>query len=292
MTDYTGRLRLSIQDLNENTDNWGSVLNTGVFQLIDDAIAGVASVALVDGNNTLSTTDGANDESRYMILDLTGALTGAANVLVPEGTDGGGPTGEAPVVDTSKLYLAINNTTGGQVVTIKTTSGSGVALTAGRGTWVYCDGTDVFGANTLTADAATTATTATNATQLGGVAAASYARLDQSQTFTGAQIPSRTTLTAGATVSITASDNNRFYLQPDQNFTLNNPSAPADGQSISIIIEQPAMANYTITWGGAWLFQGGTEPTLTATNAAIDMLSAEYSTDAGGWIAGLMKDVK
>ena len=296
MTDYTGRLRLAIQDFNENPDGWGTALNTSVFQLLDDALAGLVQVSLVNGNNTLTTADGTNDQARYMILDLTGALTAGANVLVPEGTDGGGATGEAPVVTTSKIYVAINNTTGGQTVTIKTASGSGVELVAGKATMGYCDGTDVAAVNVATADAATTASTATNSTQLGGVAASSYARKDQANTFTGAQSPSRTTLTPGTNVTIAATANNRFSLTPAQAFTLENPTSPTDGQSISILVVRSSSTNYAITWGSAWLFQNGTQPTLTdntsGMSAKYDLISAEYSSAAGGWITGVVKDVR
>lgn len=299
MTDYTGRLRLSIQDLNENPDSWGSVLNTGVFQLLDDALAGVVEKPLTDGgSNILTRNDGSNDEARYMIIKCTQAIATATNLTVPEGTDGGGPTGEAPSVDTSKLYLVWNATTGIGTLTVTTASGAGVEVPQGRATWVFCDGTNVIACNAITADAADTATTATNATQLGSVAAASYARLDQGQTFVGAQVPSRTTLGTTGTVNITATANNRFLLAPTGAVTL-TISGGADGQAISIIVKQPAMANHTVDFSDAqqdWLFQGGTKPTFTAVNDATDMISAEYSSDAnsgtGGWITAVLKDVK
>ena len=54
---YSARLRLGLQTNGENTTTWGTRAN-GVFSRIDDAIAGVASVALAsDANyNSLRTT--------------------------------------------------------------------------------------------------------------------------------------------------------------------------------------------------------------------------------------------
>ena len=87
MTDYSGRLRLALQALDENEDTWGTVLNSGVFLLLEDALSGIVSLSLAAAHVTLSTSDGSTDQSRYMILNCTGTLTANRNVIVPEGTD-------------------------------------------------------------------------------------------------------------------------------------------------------------------------------------------------------------
>jgi hypothetical protein len=51
-----------------------------------------------------------------MVLELTGALTGARNLIVPTN---------------KKLYFIYNNTTGGQAVTVKTTGNTGVSVPNG-----------------------------------------------------------------------------------------------------------------------------------------------------------------
>ncbi|KKL87667.1 hypothetical protein LCGC14_1932410 [marine sediment metagenome] len=48
------------------------------------------------------------------------------------------------VAPTSKLYIIFNSTTGGQAITVKTPSGSGVTIANGERRIVFCDGTDVI----------------------------------------------------------------------------------------------------------------------------------------------------
>ena len=60
------------------------------------------------------------------LTDTGTALTGAATVICPT---------------LSKVYIVRNDT--GQTVTVKTSSGTGVAVTDGNTAFVHCDGTNV-----------------------------------------------------------------------------------------------------------------------------------------------------
>jgi microcystin-dependent protein len=77
---------------------------------------------------TLTSTDGASDQARNAVVNLTGAMTAGRNVVVP---------------NANKLYLIKNSTTGGFAVTVKTSAGTGVTVPAGTARWVYADGTNV-----------------------------------------------------------------------------------------------------------------------------------------------------
>jgi len=111
---------------------------------------GKAVVNTWTGNShTLTTADGTTSESRCAILELTDsgtALTGAGTVVCPTNT---------------KLYIVDNNTA--QIITVKTSGGTGVAVPVGKTMLVYCDGTNVvegvthansmsLGTSTVTAD--------------------------------------------------------------------------------------------------------------------------------------------
>lgn len=62
-------------------------------------------------------------------------------------------------------------------------------------------------------------------------------------------------------------------------------SNPAPGQRINLYITQDATGSRTITtWTNFW-FPGGTEPTLTATAAALDIVSATWNATLGKWLA-------
>ena len=132
-TSYTTSLRLALPATGENNGTWGSLVNTSITQLIEDAVAGYVSVAMTDADYTLSTANGAADEARCMYVNMTGTLTQARNVICP--------TAE-------KLYFFRNNTTGGYAVTLKTSAGTGISVPNGKATILLCDGTNVVDAST------------------------------------------------------------------------------------------------------------------------------------------------
>jgi hypothetical protein len=80
-------------------------------------------------NYTLSTANGASDESRAMFLVLGGTPGGSYNVIVPA---------------VSKLYFVTNST--GAAQTVKTSAGSGISVPNGASVTLRCNGTDVVAA--------------------------------------------------------------------------------------------------------------------------------------------------
>lgn len=277
MTQYSDLLRLTLQETGENDGTWGDVANQGVFELVEDAAHGLVIISLNAGNVVLSANNGATDQARMAILVLTGTLAAAREVQVPA---------------LSHRYLISNQTTGGQTVTIKTAAGVGFVAPEGEDQIVWCDGTDCAGISVASADTANTATTATSAVtaaQLGGVVAASYARLDQGgtdQNFSKSQTVARVSLTPGPTVAVDAALSNAFILIPTQNFTLNNPSNPSDGQTFRLIIKQDATGGRVITWGSQYKFPGGVQAILSTDPDAIDYFAFEYYAADAIWVGG------
>jgi hypothetical protein len=68
-----------------------------------------------------------------MVLNITGALTAARNVICP---------------NTSKLYLIKNSTTGGFAITLKRATGTGISIPNGVTMLLLCDGSNVVDAVT------------------------------------------------------------------------------------------------------------------------------------------------
>lgn len=140
---YSASLRFTLQATGENTNTWGVILNQGAFQLIDSAISGRTTFSL-SGNKTLITANGATDEARAAMLDITGGTGGI--VTIPS---------------VSKTYLVRSAATG--AVTITTGAGAVVSVAppaAGGAAYavVLCNGTDVFrNPNQTEIDAALTA---------------------------------------------------------------------------------------------------------------------------------------
>lgn len=125
---YSTSLRLELMATGDQSGTWGDTTNTNLGTLLEQSITGYLSKAMADTDQTLTNLNGASDEARNMVVEVTGALTGTKNVIVP--------TAE-------KLYLAINSTTGGFAVTFKTSAGTGIAVYPGQSRWVFCNGTNV-----------------------------------------------------------------------------------------------------------------------------------------------------
>ncbi|MBT4083795.1 MAG: hypothetical protein HOE83_08430 [Alphaproteobacteria bacterium] len=132
---YTSELRIEKIATGEQSGTWGTTTNTQ-YDLWESTISGTVTVAFAsDGDDTLTTNSGADDEARHMFIDLTGGstLTATRNMVVPT---------------SSKLYFVSNQTTGSQSVVIKTTAGTGITVPNGAYMALYCDGTNVVDAFT------------------------------------------------------------------------------------------------------------------------------------------------
>ncbi len=129
---YTSSFRLNIQAPGDNLNTWGTILNNGVFQLIEDALAGAVSQAL-SGSLTLSSVNGATDQARCLALNIT---------------SGTGGTITAPGV--KKLYFVRNAASGAVIVT--TGAGATASFAAGEVGFCYSpDGINFYRTTVTTA---------------------------------------------------------------------------------------------------------------------------------------------
>ena len=153
---YTNRLGLEKQGDGENPNSWGTILNTNVIDLIDDAIAGYEVVSVSSTGITLSDNNGTTDQSRNAALEFAGTLTANVTITIPS---------------EEKTYFVRENTTGSFAVQMKTAGGSAITLAQQNNIFVACDGTDIYeldapaSVNTFTANTLTASTlTATSIT--------------------------------------------------------------------------------------------------------------------------------
>ena len=100
-----------------------------------------------------------------------------------------------------------------------------------------------------------------------------YAQTGATNTFSGAQIGSISTLTDGATITPNFALNNSFTVTLGGNRTLANPTNLVAGQSGVIIINQDGTGGRTLAYGSNYDFGGGTAPTLKTTANAQDMIA-------------------
>lgn len=115
---FTGTPAAPTPALGDNTTK----LATTAF--VQGTVNGRLSLSVAGGSNVTLTAV----QAGYGILTLTGALTAAISVIVPS---------------TSGQWIVENNTTGAYALTVKTAAGTGIAVTQGAQTSLFCDGTNV-----------------------------------------------------------------------------------------------------------------------------------------------------
>jgi hypothetical protein len=125
---YNNNLRLEMIANGEQSGTWGSTTNTNLGTLLVDAISGKASVTTATSPYTLTAFNGAADESRCAALELN-TSTGANYIVI------------VPTV--TKLYV-VDNVNSTYSVTVRTASGSGIAIPPNRTALLRCDGTNVI----------------------------------------------------------------------------------------------------------------------------------------------------
>ena len=125
-------LKFELIATGEQSGTWGTTTNNNLSVALTEAIAGSADVSFSSGTVTLTLTDTvAAQVARNLRLRLTGTSGGAQNLVVPT---------------VEKAYLVKNECA--DAITIKTASGTGIAVPAGKTMWVYNDATNVVDAIT------------------------------------------------------------------------------------------------------------------------------------------------
>jgi len=128
-------LKIELIATGEQSGTWGNTTNTNLGTAIEEAITGSADVAFSSADVTVTLTDtNAAQTARNLRLNLTGTSGGARQLILGSGCQ------------IEKLYL-INNGLA-DAVTVKNTSGTGIAVPAGKTMFVYNNGTNVVDATT------------------------------------------------------------------------------------------------------------------------------------------------
>lgn len=143
-------LKFELITTGEQSGTWGDTTNTNIGTAIEEAIVGSADVTFASGTVTLTLTDvNTTQTARNLRLNLVGTTGGARDLIVPA---------------IEKFYI-VNNTCA-DTVTIKNSTGSGVAVPAGKSMVVYNNATNVVDVVTYL-----TAITTPSATITGGTIA-------------------------------------------------------------------------------------------------------------------------
>jgi hypothetical protein len=135
MASTYSELKIELIGTGEQTGTWGATTNDNFSIALNEAITGSATVSFSGLDITLTLLDtNAAQTARNLRLNLTGTSSGARQLILGSGCQ------------IEKLYLVNNNLA--DPVTIKNTTGTGIAVPAGKTMFVYNTGADVVDAVT------------------------------------------------------------------------------------------------------------------------------------------------
>ena len=135
---YSPSLRIELIAPGEQAGTWGTTTNTNLGTLVEDAISGYVSVAVSSANQALTALNGAADQSRNAIIELTTSTGANFAVYAP-------PESKQYTIKNSSSFVATiyNSTSLGNT----TAAGAGVAVPAGSSIAVWSDGVNFYAQN-------------------------------------------------------------------------------------------------------------------------------------------------
>jgi hypothetical protein len=120
-------LKFELITTGEQSGTWGDTTNTNIGTAIEEAITGSVDVPFSSGTVTLTLTDvNTTQAARNLRLNLTGTSGGAQDLIVPA---------------IEKFYIVNNGCA--DTITIKNSTGTGVAVPAGKTMVVFNNATNV-----------------------------------------------------------------------------------------------------------------------------------------------------
>ena len=252
MAAETAQLGLVTPTQGDLTGTWGNVVNNGITEYVNIAIAGTLSfsgdgaITLSNTTGNASTTNFGSTTAQYAVIRVTGTLTTPKIITGPS---------------YSKLYL-VDNAATGSTVTFKAAGQSGVSVAVGEECFVYYNGTDYI----KVASSVISALTGTLGPANGGTGVANNAA--STLTISG-NFP--TTLTVGASTSVTLpSSGSLGYLNIPQSGSAKTTSYTLAVGDVGEFIEVGAsgsivVPNATFAAGDAVVIFNNTSGAITLT---------------------------
>jgi hypothetical protein len=137
---FSPSLRIELIAPGEQAGTWGTTTNTNLGTLVEDAIAGFETVSVITANQALTYADGAADQARNAVLQLTTTTGAPFAVYAP-------PDPKQYTIKNASSFAATiyNSTADGNT----TAAGTGVTVPAGRTMAVWSNGTNFAVQNDL-----------------------------------------------------------------------------------------------------------------------------------------------
>ncbi len=126
-------LKLELITTGEKSGTWGTITNTNL-QILEQASSGYLSLDVASSDVALSLANHATANGKNLYYKLTGTLAANRSVTMPDSAE------RVFIVEDATSRSSSNYT-----LTVKTVSGTGLALPVGSTTVLYSDGTNITG---------------------------------------------------------------------------------------------------------------------------------------------------
>jgi len=241
-------LKIELIGTGDQTGTWGNTTNVNLGDsALGEAITGSADVAFSSADVTITLVDtNATQSARNLRLNLTGTSGGARNLILGSGCQ------------IEKLYLVNNGLA--DAVTVKNTTGTGIAVAAGKTMFVYNNGTNVVdaithltslttgvlsasGATTFTAGTASTSTTTGTAVITGGLGVSGRVNAANFDGIVGANTAaagSFTTINASTSITNAGLTSGRVTFAGASGLLSDSSTFVFDGTNVGIGTSSPA----------------------------------------------------
>lgn len=287
-------LKIELIGTGDQSGTWGATTNTNLGTALEEAITGSADVTFASGNVTVTLTDvNTTQTARNLRLNLTGTTAGARQLILGSGCQ------------IEKLYLVNNGCA--DAITVKNTSGTGIAVPAGASMFVYNNGTNVVDAVTYLSSLTlgTALPVASGGTGVTSSAAAPFALKGANSditSLTGLTTPlsvnqggTGATTLAGANIPVTNVANSFTGLQTFAGTSSNadlktsnivetaTVSATAATGTINYDITTQSVLYYTSNASGNWTvnFRGSSGTSLNTLMATGESISVSFLVQQG-----------
>ena len=228
-------LKLELITTGEKSGTWGTITNTNL-QILEQAASGYIAIDVAASDVALALSNHAVSNGKNLYFKLTGTLAANRTVTMPD-------SAERVFIVEDATARSSNNYT----LTVKTVSGTGIALPIGSKSLVYSDGTNVNkglikkGYYTVPAN---------------------YTAVDGDQLFVNT---SATGINAAATITLPASpsvgdevtiiDSGNFAAS--NNITVNRNGSPINGDTSNLTVNTNSAA-FTLVYANAargWVYK-------------------------------------
>jgi mucin-19 len=263
---FSTNLALELIGTGDQAGAWGNTTNTNLGTLIEQAISGYVTQAVVTGTDTtLTIPNGATGVARNMYIELTGTGGTNTNLIVPAN---------------KKLYFIYNNSTG--AVTVKVFGLTGVSVPTGKKMLLVSNGTDIVNGLNYIADFGTNSFTVTNLTATSATITTLTSPSANITTLTGTTLGyTSASLTNLAVTSLTVSSlslSNATFTSATIT-TLKSTSATIDNlASTSAVITNGTVTNLTAPSASITTLTGTSANITTLTGSSMNVTTATHAS--------------